>query len=61
VLWQPPLDPGEPANRWFEETLAAAAAGLRGEQFPATPSGSCRTCPVASLCPARSPSHEVAP
>lgn len=59
VLWQPPLAEADPAQRWFEETLSGAVAGLRAEDFPATPSGSCRTCPVRQLCPARSPSHEV--
>ncbi len=61
VLWQPPLDPSEPADRWFEETLASAAAGLRSEEFPAKPSASCRTCPVVLLCPVRSPQSEVGP
>ena len=40
---------------WLDEAIAR----VRAEDFPAVPSGDCRTCPYVSACPAQPEGREV--
>lgn len=44
---------------WIVDEMAAAVARVRAEDFPAVPSGDCRTCPYVSACPAQPEGREV--
>lgn len=44
---------------WIVDEMAAALARVRAEDFPAVPSGDCRTCPYVSACPAQPEGREV--
>jgi hypothetical protein len=60
VLWQPPLDHGDPdSSQWFTDVLQRAAARVRSEEFPAIESTACRSCPVRALCPAKNPAQQL--
>lgn len=44
---------------WIVEDMAAAVSRVRAEDFPAVPSGDCRTCPYVTACPAQPEGREV--
>ena len=44
---------------WIVDEMAAALARVRAEDFPAVPSGDCRTCPYVSAGPAQPEGREV--
>lgn len=46
---------------WLAPVLDAAASGIRAEVAVARPGPGCRTCPVASSCPAHAKGSEVRP
>jgi RecB family exonuclease len=51
VQRQQPLG-ADPEPGWAAELVQAVAAGMAGPRFRASPNPGCRTCPVASSCPA---------
>lgn len=46
---------------WVEQRLGAAAAVVRGEEFPAIPGGHCRYCAFTRICPTTTDGGQVAP
>lgn len=46
-------------DSWIVSDMAAAVARVRAEDFPAVPSGECRTCPYVTACPAQPEGREV--
>jgi superfamily I DNA/RNA helicase/RecB family exonuclease len=53
VQTQNSQQPDESGNRPIETQLMAAAAAVRGENFPARPGGHCDHCDFVVLCPAK--------
>jgi superfamily I DNA/RNA helicase/RecB family exonuclease len=46
-------------DRWVADLVAAVAAGIRGEQFPARPNDLCDRCAYRTSCPARGEGRQV--
>ena len=50
---QPPLEADSLADSWILDHVRAAVQRIRFEDFPATVSQECRTCPYTRTCPAQ--------
>jgi RecB family exonuclease len=55
--YQEPLEVGSPT--WVEERLGAAAAVVRGEDYPAIAGGHCSYCAFKLACPTRNEGEQV--